>query len=122
MVHPEGEVAMAGGAAGAGSPMVVSSNARYHFCPIGETGADWWVQVYLPQDRSLATPMLARAVSAGPRAVVLTVDTPVVGTKHGPSVWDEVAPEQLRVTFGPGYEPAGLRQRPGPASPGHRFG
>ncbi|MDQ6687874.1 MAG: alpha-hydroxy-acid oxidizing protein [Actinomycetota bacterium] len=104
MVHPEGEIAMAGGAAGAGSLMVVSSNAGTPFAQIGETGAAWWVQVYLPQDRSLATPMLGRAVAAGARAVVLTVDTPVVGTKHGPSVWDEVGPERLRVNFDPGYE------------------
>ncbi|RZI78892.1 MAG: alpha-hydroxy-acid oxidizing enzyme, partial [Microbacterium sp.] len=69
---PGGEVATATAARDAGVPMVVSSNATATFAEIGATGATWWLQAYLPADRRLAEPMLAAAVEAGARAVVLT--------------------------------------------------
>ncbi len=107
-VHPEGEVAMARAVAAAGSTMVVSSNSGTPFAEIGATGVHWWLQVYLPEDRTLAEPFLERAVAAGASAVVLTVDTPVVGTKYASPgtglVWDDVDPSMLRVNFDPGYE------------------
>jgi 4-hydroxymandelate oxidase len=106
-VHPEGEVAMARATAAAGVPLVVSSNAGSAFADIAATGVDWWLQAYLPRDRRLAEPMLARAVAADARAVVLTVDTPVVGTKYAtpdvPVVWDVVDPRSVRVNFDEGY-------------------
>lgn len=104
--HPEGEVAMARAVAASGSLMVVSSNAGSTFADIGATGVNWWLQAYLPADRALAVPLIRRAVDAGARAVVLTVDTPVVGTKcdDGPTVWDTVDPAWLRVNFEPGYD------------------
>lgn len=104
-VHPDGELAMARATAAAGSVMVVSSNAGTPFAEIGATGVHWWLQAYLPSDRALAEPMLARAVAAGARAVVLTVDTPVVGTKYAATepVWDRVDPASVRVNFDPGY-------------------
>lgn len=102
-VHPEGELAMARATAAAGTVMVVSSNAGTTFADIGATGVHWWLQVYLPADRTLAGPLLDRAVAAGARAVVLTVDTPVVGTKYAAPgagvVWDDVDPATLRVNF-----------------------
>ena len=108
-VHPEGELAVARACAAAGVPLVVSSNAGTSFEEIGRTEAPWWVQAYLPADRTLAVPLLERAVEAGARAVVLTVDTPVVGTKYAAGdrvVWDEVDPATLRVNVGPGAEDA----------------
>lgn len=105
-VHPDGELAMARAAADAGSLMVVSSNAGTPFADIGATGVEWWLQAYLPADRTLAQPMLARAVAAGASAVVLTVDTPVVGTKHaaGALIWDTVDSAIVRVNFDEGYD------------------
>ena len=104
-VHPDGELAMAAACRDAGVPMVVSSNAGTTFDEIGATGVTWWVQVYLPADRTLAVPLLKWAVAAGAGAVVLTVDTPVVGTKYvEASVWDEVDPGLVRVNFDPGYD------------------
>jgi 4-hydroxymandelate oxidase len=108
-VHADGELAMARATEAAGTVMVVSSNAGTTFADIAATGVRWWLQAYLPADRTLAEPLLARAVAAGAEAVVLTVDTPVVGTKYagGDSVvWDVVDPALLRVNFDPGYEDA----------------
>lgn len=105
-VHPDGELATARATAAAGGLMVVSSNAGTAFADIGATGVRWWLQAYLPADRTLAEPMLARAVDAGAEAVVLTVDTPVVGTKYavGESVWDSVDAGLVRVNFDPGHD------------------
>lgn len=105
-VHPEGELAVARATASAGGVVVVSSNAGSTFADIGATGVRWWLQAYLPADRALAEPMLARAVDAGAEAVVLTVDTPVVATKYavGESVWVNVDPALVRVNFGPGHD------------------
>ena len=67
----------------------------------------WWLQAYLPADRTLAEPMLERAVAAGAEAVVLTVDTPVVGTKYAEGeqvIWDVIDPARLGVNFDPGYD------------------
>jgi 4-hydroxymandelate oxidase len=105
--HPDGELAMARATAEAGSLMVVSSNAGTSFSDIAATGVRWWLQAYLPSDRSLATDLLSSAVAAGAEAVVLTVDTPVVGTKYdgvGPTVWDDLETDVLRVNFPAGYD------------------
>lgn len=107
-VHPDGELAMARATGAAGGVMVVSSNAGTSFSEIGATGVHWWLQAYLPADRRLAEPLLDRAVAAGARAVVLTVDTPVVATKYaaGASVWVGVDSRELRVNFDPGHADA----------------
>ena len=106
---------MAQATAAAGTVMVVSSNAGTPFADIAATGVRWWLQAYLPADRTLAEPMLARAVDAGAEAIVLTVDTPVVGTKYAAGdrssgTWStRAAPGQLR---------SGLRGRsPAPRRP-----
>lgn len=107
-VHPDGELAMARAVAGTGTVLVISSNAGTRFAEIGETGCRWWLQVYLPQDRELSRPLLDRAVAAGAEAIVLTLDTPVVGTKYPArspgSVWGEVDPASVRVNFDIGYD------------------
>ncbi|MDN5894682.1 MAG: alpha-hydroxy-acid oxidizing protein, partial [Nocardioides sp.] len=104
--HPDGELAMARATAAAGSLMVVSSNAASSFTEIGATGVHWWLQAYLPSDRRLAQAGVRRAVQGGAKAVVLTVDTPVVASKYdeGSPVWDSVDPAWLRVNFDRGYD------------------
>ena len=90
--HDDGEVEMARGAAAAGrwSASRATPAARSRTSP--PRGAPWWVQVYVLQDRRLTESLLARAVAAGARAVVLTADTPVVATKRelgaDETVWD----------------------------------
>jgi 4-hydroxymandelate oxidase len=117
---PRGEVAMAAACAAAGSRMVVSSNATATFPEIAATGVQWWLQAYLPQQRDLALPMLEAAVEAGAQAVVLTVDTPVVGTKYDAgegTVWDTVPEEWIGVNLGPAADAPKARDL-GPADIG----
>ncbi|MCL2796422.1 MAG: alpha-hydroxy-acid oxidizing protein [Microbacteriaceae bacterium] len=79
---PRGELAMAEAAGEAGVPHVVSSNAGHLFSEIAAVGSPWWIQTYLTSRREDALPMIEAACAAGPEAVVLTVDTPVPGTKQ----------------------------------------
>jgi 4-hydroxymandelate oxidase len=99
--HPDGEVETARGVARCGVPMVVSSNAGSTFEDVAATGVPWWLQMYVTSERALTEPVVARAVEAGARALVLTADTPVVGTKRegDRSVWSSVDPGWLRVNF-----------------------
>jgi 4-hydroxymandelate oxidase len=100
---PRGEVAMAEACAAAGVPMVLSSNATARFTDVAATGVTWWLQAYVTQDRDLTRPLLETAVAAGATAIVLTVDTPVVGTKYDAGegvVWDSVPADWLRVNLG----------------------
>jgi 4-hydroxymandelate oxidase len=105
-LNADGEVAMARGVAEAGSLMVVSSNAGSTFEDIAATGVTWWLQMYVTAERESCLPLLERAVGLGARAVVLTVDTPVVGTKYdgtGPTVWDIARPGWVRANFPAGH-------------------
>ncbi len=107
VVHPEGEIGMARGAAAAGALHVVSSNAGHLFEDLRQ-GGPWWLQLYLPPDREAARPVLEAAVAAGASAVVLTADTPVPGTKHKPREvdWEGVDLTWFRSNFS---EPGDVR-------------
>ena len=72
--HPEGEGAMGRGVLAAGSLLGVSTNTAVPFADVAASGAPWWFQVYVTRDRSLTELMVERAVAAGARALLLTVD------------------------------------------------
>jgi 4-hydroxymandelate oxidase len=97
LAHPDGDIAMARGTLAAGSLLGVSSNTGVPFDQIGGTGAPWWLQVYMLQQREATARLIDRAVEAGARAIVLTVDTPVVSTKWNADspVWDLVRDDQI---------------------------
>lgn len=107
---PDGELAMADAAAMTGIPMVVSSNAGSTFAEIAERGVSWWLQAYVASDREASSPYLEAAAAAGARAVVLTADTPVLGTRYpvpGPNIWETAEPGWLGVN--PGVTTTGHR-------------
>ena len=83
LAHPEGEVASARGAAAAGACMVLSSLATSPLEEVAGTapGAPRWMQVYVLRDRRHTESLVDRAVAAGYRALVLTVDAPVPGLR-----------------------------------------
>lgn len=82
LFHPEGERATARGAAAAGAVLVLSTVATR---TLEETAAAaparLWFQLYFQRDRDFTCRLLARAEAAGCRALVLTVDTPVLGAR-----------------------------------------
>jgi isopentenyl diphosphate isomerase/L-lactate dehydrogenase-like FMN-dependent dehydrogenase len=79
LLHPEGEAAMARGAAEAGVRAVFSANATTDFAEIGEAAgpAGWWLQTYNWGDRDAILELVASARAAGCTVVVPTVNTPV---------------------------------------------
>ncbi|HET7194004.1 MAG TPA: alpha-hydroxy acid oxidase [Nocardioides sp.] len=96
---PAGEVTMAAAARRAGVPMVLSSNAGSTFADVAATGVDWWLQVYVTANRADSVPLLRAAAAAGAGAVVLTADTPVIGTRYrvpdNPWVWEVADPSWI---------------------------
>ncbi len=83
LIHPEGEIAAARGAAQADATYVVSTASN---CAIGEIASAakcrLWLQIYLQSDRAETRELVQRAEAAGVRALCLTVDTPVLGTRN----------------------------------------
>ncbi|EFC82786.1 alpha-hydroxy acid oxidase [Parafrankia sp. EUN1f] len=85
VVEPGGAVATALGAAKAGSLTCVSCMTSRPYTDIRDGGAPWWAQVYVLRDRSLTQDLVGRAEAAGAAALVLTVDTPVIGDRPFPA-------------------------------------
>lgn len=81
LAHPDGEAATARGTADAGSLLVLSTRAsrRLEDVPCGP----WWFQAYVMRDRGLTRALVQRAAAAGATAVVVTGDTPYLGTRPG---------------------------------------
>ena len=82
MLHPDGEIAAARGAGAAGATYVVSTACTASIEEIAAAAtAPLWLQIYIQPDRGFTRDLLARAEAADVRALCLTVDTPVVGTR-----------------------------------------
>ncbi|GAB3424880.1 alpha-hydroxy acid oxidase [Flindersiella endophytica] len=85
LAHPDGEVASGKGTAEAGGLFVLSNRASCEYDEFSAVAGPWWFQVYVLRDRDLTERMVQGAVRAGARALVLTGDTPYVGTKARPT-------------------------------------
>jgi isopentenyl diphosphate isomerase/L-lactate dehydrogenase-like FMN-dependent dehydrogenase len=82
IVHPDGELAVARGAAALGLAMTVSTVSSFPLEEIAGAGAGpKWFQLYWPRDPELMESLVGRAEEAGYEAIVLTVDTFLPGWK-----------------------------------------
>lgn len=82
MAHPDGELATARAAEAAGTIMVASTLATTSLEEIAEaTTAPKWFQLYVHKDRPFTESLVRRAESAGYEAIVVTVDTPLLGRR-----------------------------------------
>ncbi len=81
--HPDGELAMAEGAARAGSLLVVAVNATTSIDDIAAAQPDLplWFQLYNWDDLDALAGVIARAEAAGCKAIVPLVNTPL-GVNH----------------------------------------
>jgi len=82
LAHPDGEVATARAAAGAGAAMVVSMAATRPVEEIAAAGGTLWFQLYPQPDLAFTEAVVRRAEAAGCRALVVTVDAPVFGHRE----------------------------------------
>jgi 4-hydroxymandelate oxidase len=84
LAHPDGEAAMSRAAAAADIPMVLSTSASMTAAEVAEAapGADLMFQIYLIRDLGYTRALVEGAAAAGCRAMVLTVDLPVLGYRE----------------------------------------
>jgi isopentenyl diphosphate isomerase/L-lactate dehydrogenase-like FMN-dependent dehydrogenase len=82
VAHPDGEVGMARAAASVGTAMCLSTMATATPADVAATGAIRWFQLYVFRDFGVTRELVAKAVDAGFTALVLTVDTPVLGRRE----------------------------------------
>lgn len=82
LAHPDGELATARAAAEAGTIYTLSTLATTSIEDVarGSNGPRWF-QLYVHKDRDLTRSLVARAEAADYKAIVLTVDTPVLGRR-----------------------------------------
>lgn len=83
LFHPDGELATARAASAMRTPMILSCQASQSIEDVAaETHALLWFQLLFLEDRSFTLELAHRAVAAGCRAIVLTVDATVSGVRH----------------------------------------
>ncbi len=81
LAHPDGELATARASARTGVPLITSSASSFTFEEIAEATGETpgWYQLYWPKDRSIAKSFISRAENAGYKALVVTLDTWLLG-------------------------------------------
>ncbi|MEX2658635.1 MAG: alpha-hydroxy acid oxidase [Acidimicrobiales bacterium] len=83
IVLPDGELAAARAAAVAGVPYTLSTLSTRSIEEVAAVSAGRkWFQVYVWRDRGLVRDMLDRAAAAGYEAIMITVDTAVLGRRE----------------------------------------
>ncbi|NUR90506.1 MAG: alpha-hydroxy-acid oxidizing protein, partial [Nonomuraea sp.] len=98
IVHPYGELATARAAAALGVPMVLSSFATHSLEEVAEVAGPRWFQLYWPHDDEITLSLLKRASDAGYTALVVTLDTWLVGWR----------PRELDLGYNPFMRGVGL--------------
>lgn len=83
IADPQGELAVARAAARAELPYTLSTLSTRSIEEVASVSQGRrWFQVYVWRDRGLVKEMLERASAAGYEAIVITVDTPVLGRRE----------------------------------------
>jgi len=85
MLSPEGDIALARGAAKLGIPFTLSTFSTARLEDVAtRAGGRVWLQLYVMKDRGPARELIRRAAAAGCEALVLTTDANVFGSRE----WD----------------------------------
>lgn len=100
IMHPDGERAPARAAAAAGIPFTLSTVSSVTIEEIAQVMGDAsrWFQLYPARSRDIAASMIRRVESSGYSAIMVTLDTPVLG-------WRE---QDLRLGYLPFLEGKGI--------------
>jgi isopentenyl diphosphate isomerase/L-lactate dehydrogenase-like FMN-dependent dehydrogenase len=103
VAHPDGEVGMARAARAVGTAMCLSTLATSTAAEVAEAGSLRWFQLYVFRDEGLTRDLVAQARDHGFTALVLTVDTPVVGRRERDYRTGFTIPPEITITaFGSG--------------------
>jgi lactate 2-monooxygenase len=81
VAHEDGELASARAAAHVGVPLIASTAASHTIEQIAEAAGEQscWYQLYWPRDKELARSFIERSEKAGYEAIVVTLDTWLLG-------------------------------------------
>ncbi|RZU31317.1 4-hydroxymandelate oxidase [Blastococcus saxobsidens] len=102
MAHPDGELGTARGAAAAGALMTVSTSATHTPEEVAAaTDGPRWFQLYRLHSARHTDDLARRAGDAGYRALVLTVDLPLLGRRRRDLRSDFALPADLRLANSP---------------------
>lgn len=84
IVHPDGELATARAAASLGIPFVLSTAGSRSMEEVAQamTQTPGWYQLYWSNDAELTASMVSRAERAGYKAIVVTLDTALLGWRE----------------------------------------
>ncbi len=83
IAHPDGELAVARAAAAYAMPYALSTLGTRSIEELADAAsAPLWFQVYVWKDRGLVREMISRAAAAGYEAIVVTIDTAVLGRRE----------------------------------------
>jgi 4-hydroxymandelate oxidase len=84
MAHPGAEAEMLAGAAAAGIPFCLSTSSSMTMEEVAKAAPDGerWFQLYVVRDLEYSRTLIERAEASGYRAIVLTVDLPVLGFRE----------------------------------------
>jgi isopentenyl diphosphate isomerase/L-lactate dehydrogenase-like FMN-dependent dehydrogenase len=83
LAHPDGELAAARAARAAGTVMIGSTLSTCALEDVASAcGGGLWFQLYVYKDRAMTQELVARAERCGYQALVLTVDTPLLGRRY----------------------------------------
>ncbi|MBX5459125.1 MAG: alpha-hydroxy-acid oxidizing protein [Thermogemmatispora sp.] len=81
IIHPEAELAVARAAASLGIPFILSTVSSYTLEEVAQAAGDGprWFQLYWPADAEFCASLVQRAERAGYGAIVVTLDTRLIG-------------------------------------------
>jgi len=110
LAHPEGEVATVKAAGAAKTLMTLSTGSTFSIEEVMAvaTGPVWF-QLYLFKDRAISASLVKRAEVAGCKAIVFTVDVPLLGRRERDVRNQFKLPDDLSVK---NLLPAGLQEFP----------
>lgn len=104
MAHEEGERATARASAKNGVPMAVSTfstmsleDVKAAGDEVGNNNTVFMLQLYIFKNRDTTESLVRRAEQAGYKAIMLTVDTPVLGNRYNMTRNDFKMPSHLRL-------------------------
>ena len=110
LAHPEGEVATVKAAGAAKTLMTLSTGSTFSIEEVMAvaTGPVWF-QLYLFKDRAISASLVKRAEVAGCKAIVFTVDVPLLGRRERDVRNQFKLPDDLSIK---NLLPAGLQELP----------
>ena len=82
LAHSQGELATAAAAKRLNTVMTLSTLANHSLEEVAKVGHHLWYQLYVYKDRAITKELVARAEASGYQALVVTVDSPILGRRE----------------------------------------